>query len=73
MTHGALLAVLLLVLTGCKPALVNLTTPAAAPDRAITAWQQQVTNRVEDLTRCADVQTRQCVADREQQRKEISR
>jgi hypothetical protein len=58
-------------LPGCHPALINyspppITTTVSSDDRA---WQIAITNRLNALLACADVQVSACVKDYEQQHK----
>jgi hypothetical protein len=60
---ACVLAVLLLALFGCTPALVNYA-PATEPPAISFAdrqWMQQMTQRINALIACSDVQTIVCV------------
>lgn len=61
---------LVLVLSGCRPALMNVDATQQALSAGDRLWMEQITMRVNDLTACLDVQTRVCIDEHERQRKE---
>ena len=60
------------ILTGCTPALVSYSAPVAPTtlSPADRAWIAAITNRVNDLVSCTDVQVRACIDATEAVRKE---
>jgi hypothetical protein len=69
---ACVLAVLLLALFGCTPALVNYV-PASEPpviSLADRQWMQQMTQRINALIACSDVQTIVCVDEYERTHQE---